>query len=65
MKATAVKQIQEALAAFYFYPDKGAKNRYYGTKTADAVTRFQSMHGLVPDGIYGDKTRAKLASLLK
>lgn len=69
MKGTAVKQIQEALAALYFYPEKGAKNNgidgYYGAKTADAVRRFQSMHGLVSDGIYGDKTRAKLASLLK
>ena len=37
MKGTAVRQIQEALAALYFYPDKGAKNNgidvYYGTKT--------------------------------
>lgn len=47
MKGTAVKQIQEALAALYFYPEKGAKNNgidgYYGVKTADAVKRFQSM----------------------
>nr|WP_276526867.1 hypothetical protein [Bacillus licheniformis] len=37
MKGTAVRQIQEALAALYFYPDKGAKNNgidvYCGTKT--------------------------------
>nr|MDH3162844.1 hypothetical protein [Bacillus licheniformis] len=37
MKGTAVRQIQEALGALYFYPDKGAKNNgidvYYGTKT--------------------------------
>lgn len=37
MKGTAVRQIQEALAALYFYPDKGAKNNgidgYYGPKT--------------------------------
>ncbi|KYC80294.1 N-acetylmuramoyl-L-alanine amidase cwlL precursor (Cell wall hydrolase) (Autolysin) [Bacillus licheniformis] len=36
MKGTAVRQIQEALAALYFYPDKGAKNNgidgYYGPK---------------------------------
>ncbi|MGN7243311.1 N-acetylmuramoyl-L-alanine amidase [Bacillus paralicheniformis] len=68
MKGTAVRQIQEALAALYFYPEKGAKNNgidgYYGSKTANAVKRFQMMHGLAADGIYGPKTRAKLDSLL-
>ncbi|MCY8408953.1 N-acetylmuramoyl-L-alanine amidase [Bacillus haynesii] len=68
MKGTAVRQIQEACAALYFYPEKGAKNNgidgYYGKKTADAVKRFQLMHGLSPDGIYGPKTRATLDSLL-
>ncbi|MGG1022259.1 MULTISPECIES: peptidoglycan recognition protein family protein [Bacillus] len=69
MKGTAVRQIQEALAAVYYYPDKGAKNNgidgYYGPKTANAVKRFQLMHGLSADGIYGPKTKAKLESLLK
>ncbi|MCY8952018.1 peptidoglycan-binding protein [Bacillus atrophaeus] len=69
MKGAAVKQIQKALAALYFYPDKGAKNNgidgYYGAKTANAVKRFQSMHGLTADGIYGPKTKAKLEALLK
>ncbi|WP_455737692.1 peptidoglycan-binding domain-containing protein [Bacillus swezeyi] len=69
MKGTGVRQIQEALAALYFYPDKGAKNNgidgYYGPKTANAVKRFQLMHGLSADGIYGPKTKAKLESLLK
>ncbi|MEC2212657.1 N-acetylmuramoyl-L-alanine amidase [Bacillus paralicheniformis] len=68
MKGTAVRQIQEACAALYFYPDKGSKNNgidgYYGSKTANAVKRFQLMHGLSPDGIYGPKTRTKLDSLL-
>ncbi|MEC1552527.1 N-acetylmuramoyl-L-alanine amidase [Bacillus haynesii] len=68
MKGTSVRQIQEALAALYFYPEKGAKNNgidgYYGAKTANAVKRFQMMHGLTADGIYGPKTRAKLDSLL-
>ncbi|MGG0787044.1 N-acetylmuramoyl-L-alanine amidase, partial [Bacillus glycinifermentans] len=49
MKGTAVRQIQEALATLYFYPDKKAKNHgidgYYGPKTANAVKRFQLMHG--------------------
>ncbi|AIU80594.1 N-acetylmuramoyl-L-alanine amidase XlyA [Bacillus velezensis] len=68
-KGTAVKQIQTALAALYYYPDKGAKNNgidgYYGSKTANAVKRFQSMYGLTADGIYGPKTKTKLESLLK
>ncbi|MGE0912411.1 peptidoglycan-binding domain-containing protein, partial [Bacillus atrophaeus] len=55
--------------ALYFYPDKSAKNfgidGYYGAKTANAVKRFQSMHGLTADGIYGPKTKAKLEALLK
>ncbi|MFJ5794479.1 N-acetylmuramoyl-L-alanine amidase [Bacillus atrophaeus] len=67
MKGAAVKQIQKALAALYFYPDKGAKNNgidgYYGAKTANAVKRFQSMYGLTADGIYGPKTKAKLEKL--
>ncbi|QII49460.1 N-acetylmuramoyl-L-alanine amidase [Bacillus paralicheniformis] len=68
-KGTAVRQIQEALAALYFYPDKGAKNNgidgYYGPKTANAVKRFQLVHGLSADGIYGPKTKAKIEALLK
>ncbi|WP_409017997.1 N-acetylmuramoyl-L-alanine amidase [Bacillus velezensis] len=68
-KGTSVKQIQTALAALYYYPDKGAKNNgidgYYGPKTANAVKRFQSMYGLTADGIYGLKTKAKLEALLK
>ncbi|MGG3104101.1 N-acetylmuramoyl-L-alanine amidase [Bacillus velezensis] len=68
-KGAAVKQIQTALAALYYYPDKGAKNNgidgAYGPKTANAVKRFQSMYGLPADGIYGPKTKAKLEALLK
>ncbi|ARB37820.1 N-acetylmuramoyl-L-alanine amidase [Bacillus subtilis] len=68
-KGDDVRQIQKALAALYFYPDKGAKNNgidgVYGPKTADAVRRFQLMNGLNPDGIYGPKTKAKIKGLLK
>ncbi|MEN4815783.1 N-acetylmuramoyl-L-alanine amidase [Bacillus velezensis] len=68
-KGPAVKQIQLALTALYYYPDKGAKNNgidgYYGPKTANAVKRFQSMYGLNADGIYGPKTKTKLEALLK
>ncbi|QZY34638.1 peptidoglycan-binding protein [Bacillus amyloliquefaciens] len=68
-KGSAVKQIQTALAALYYYPDKGAKNNgidgYYGPKTANAVKRFQSMYGLSADGIFGPKMKAKLEASLK
>ncbi len=60
MRVEKVTQIQKALAALYFYPDKGAKNNgidgFYGPKTK----RFQLMYGLFVDGIYGPKTRAKI-----
>lgn len=69
MKGAAVKQIQKALAALYFYPDKWAKNNgidsVYGPKTANAVKRFQSVNGLTADGIYGPKTKSKLKSKLQ
>lgn len=68
-KGSGVKAVQEALAAAYYYPDKGAKNNgvdgYYGPKTADAVKRFQLMHGLAADGIYGPKTKTALEKALK
>ncbi|KMN54691.1 N-acetylmuramoyl-L-alanine amidase [Bacillus velezensis] len=68
-RGEAVKQIQTALAALHYYPDKNAKNfgidGAYGAKTANAVKRFQSMYGLSADGIYGPKTKAKLEALLK
>lgn len=61
---SGVRKVQEALASVYYYPNKGAKNNgvdgWYGPDTADAVKRFQSMHGLEDDGIYGPDTRSKL-----
>ncbi|MCO4849704.1 N-acetylmuramoyl-L-alanine amidase [Bacillus vallismortis] len=69
MKGASVTQIQKALAALYFYPNKGAKNNgidgVYGPKTANAVKRFQSVSGLAADGIYGPKTKAKIEEKLK
>ncbi|PJZ02163.1 N-acetylmuramoyl-L-alanine amidase [Bacillus vallismortis] len=68
-KGTNVRQVQNALAALYFYPDKGAKNNgidgVYGPKTANAVKRFQSVSGLTADGIYGPKTKEKIEEKLK
>ncbi|MFP3325140.1 peptidoglycan-binding domain-containing protein, partial [Planococcus sp. SIMBA_160] len=68
-KGAGVKAVQQALAAAYYYPDKGAKNNgvdgYYGPKTANAVKRFQLMNGLAADGIYGPKTKAALEKAMK
>ncbi|MCY7451760.1 N-acetylmuramoyl-L-alanine amidase [Bacillus altitudinis] len=69
-RGTAVTQLQNALAAVYFYPNKGAKNNgidgIYGPKTANAVKRFQSTQsGIANDGIYGPATRTKLVAALK
>lgn len=68
-KGDDVTKIQRALAALYFYPDKGAKNNgidgVYGPKTANAVKRFQSVNGLTADGIYSPKTKAKIEAKLK
>ncbi|KFF57153.1 N-acetylmuramoyl-L-alanine amidase [Bacillus subtilis] len=54
-KGDDVRQIQKALAALCFYPDKGAKNNgidgVYGPKTANAVKRFRLVNGLTADGI--------------
>ncbi|MER2040790.1 MAG: M15 family metallopeptidase [Desemzia incerta] len=59
-----VRQVQEALASIYFYPEKGAKNNgvdgVYYHKTANAVKRFQSVNGLKADGEYGPKTKKVL-----
>ncbi|MCP1534159.1 N-acetylmuramoyl-L-alanine amidase CwlA [Bacillus velezensis] len=67
-RGETIKQIQTALAALHYYPDKNAKNfgidGAYGVKTADAVRRFQLMNGLKADGIYGPKTKTKLALLI-
>ncbi|MEE6134608.1 peptidoglycan-binding protein [Priestia sp. FSL W8-0001] len=65
-----VRQLQAALVAVHFYPNKSAKNNgidgIYGNDTADAVRRFQSVY--VPgqaDGIYGPNTQKKLQAVLK
>jgi N-acetylmuramoyl-L-alanine amidase len=65
-----VKQLQRALAAVYFYPDRNAPNDgvdgVFGEKTEDALKRFQSVY--LPnevDGIYGPNTMKKLKAVLK
>ena len=52
-----VKQVQRALKEINF--DPGQVDGIYGTKTEDAVRRFQSMYAaLQDDGIYGPNTKS-------
>lgn len=69
-RGNEVKQLQRALAAVYFFPDRNAPENgvdgIFGPKTEDAVRRFQSVY--LPyevDGIYGPNTRKKLQAVLK
>ncbi|WP_319004662.1 peptidoglycan-binding protein [Priestia flexa] len=69
-RGNLVSQLQAALAAVHFYPNKNAQNKgidgIYGNDTVDAVRRFQSVY--VPDqadGMYGPNTKSKLQAVLK
>ncbi|SDB96129.1 peptidoglycan-binding domain-containing protein [Shouchella lonarensis] len=59
-----VLRVQRALVSLGYPPDKKANQRgadgWYGTKTANAIRRFQRDHGLKVDGIYGPATRAAM-----
>lgn len=59
-----VKQYQSNLKHYYGYYT-GAVDGKPGTKTKAAVRAFQAAHGLVQDGIYGEKTNAKLIAVVK
>jgi N-acetylmuramoyl-L-alanine amidase len=65
-----VKQLQRALSAVYFYPDRNAPDHgvdgVFGAKTEDAVRRFQKVY--LPyevDGVYGPNTMKRLKAVLK
>lgn len=49
-----VKQIQQKLKSWGYY--NGAIDGVYGSKTVEAVKKFQSKNGLTADGIAGQKT---------
>ena len=53
-----VKQIQKKLKEWGYY--NGNVDGIYGTKTFNAVKKFQSQNGLNVDGIAGEKTLAAL-----
>lgn len=63
-----VRQVQEALASVYYYPDKSAPNNgvdgVYGPKTENAVERFQTIHDCTVDGKYGPETRQALIAAI-
>ena len=59
MRGPAVLVVQKFLVASKIYPDM-AQDSVYGPRTREAVTIYQKGVGLVPDGIVGPKTWAKM-----
>ena len=57
-QGTEVIKLQEGLKKLNF--DPGIIDGIFGSKTKQAVINFQKSQQLVPDGIVGDKTWAKL-----
>ncbi|PAK49597.1 hypothetical protein CHH47_12715 [Priestia megaterium] len=69
-RGDSVSQLQKALAAVHFYPNKNVKNQgvdgIFGADTENALRRFQMVY--VPyqvDGVYGPNTKSKLQAVLK
>jgi peptidoglycan hydrolase-like protein with peptidoglycan-binding domain len=62
-RGEAVRVLQEHLIKAKYLD--GEPNGYYGTYTADAVSRFQADNNLTVSGIAGPTTRSKLYSLVK
>ncbi|WP_163070820.1 peptidoglycan-binding protein [Priestia flexa] len=69
-RGDSVSQLQKALAAVNFYPNKNAENKgvdgIFGANTENALRRFQMVY--VPyqvDGVYGPNTKQKLQAVLK
>ncbi|WP_243549285.1 peptidoglycan-binding protein [Priestia megaterium] len=69
-RGDSVSQLQKALAAVHFYPNKNVENQgvdgIFGTYTKNALRRFQMVY--VPyqvDGVYGPNTKEKLQAVLK
>ena len=58
-----VTKLQTALTKLNFNP--GVIDGIFGSKTEEAVINFQKSQQLVPDGIVGEKTWAKLNAALQ
>lgn len=56
------KEIQTALKKAGYY--KGDIDGQIGSKTRDALKKFQSANGLNPDGVFGSRTWAVLSKYL-
>ena len=62
-RGTEVTKLQTALKKLNFNP--GTIDGIFGSKTEEAVINFQKSQQLVPDGIVGEKTWAKLNAALQ
>ncbi|MDB9375247.1 peptidoglycan-binding protein [Nodularia sphaerocarpa] len=62
-RGEAVRLLQQHLIQAGYL--NGTPDGYFGSQTADAVTRFQAANYLAASGIAGPTTRAKLYSLIK
>ena len=61
-ESTAVRQLQENLAALGYY--SGSITGHFGSITQEAVKKFQRQNGLSADGVAGSKTLDKIAQML-
>ncbi len=59
-ESTAVRQLQENLAALGYY--SGSITGHFGSITQEAVKKFQRQNGLSADGIAGSKTLDAISS---
>lgn len=62
-KGDPVKDWQDFLEAQGYDLGDAGVDGYFGGSTEDATESFQEKHGLVPDGLAGEKTIAKAESL--
>ena len=62
-EGSAVKELQKNLIAAGY--SCGTADGDFGTKTEDALKKFQKDYGLTVDGLYGAKTKAKLVAIVK
>jgi murein L,D-transpeptidase YcbB/YkuD len=63
MRMPNAKDIQTALKKAGFF--KGEVDGQIGSKTKEAIRKFQEANGITPDGVVGSKTWALLSKYLK